>query len=496
MPVETEDRSLVNLRTSSLFTGSLPNLFGLAFPLLLGAFSIPYIIAQLGVARFGALTLIWAVLGYFSLFDFGISRALTKRVAELAAPNSAAYLGRAIRAGLLMLLGLGALVALLTLLTYGVAVKGGYVRDSREVFLSMLYLAFGMPFLLVGLGLRGILEGLQRFSPPNWSRVLLGIITFGVPVPLLKYSPSLDILVAALSLGRILTILLQGWACRHELRLAISSPTDRAEVVLLLRFGGWLTVSNLVSPIMVFIDRFVVGASPHAAALAYYTTPFEMVTRLLIVPGAITTALFPKMVVLHGGNDSSAGNAMLKGMALTLVFLTPLVISIQVFAPELLGMWLGDEFVRYGALPMQLIAWGVLLNAMAQFPFAYLQSAGRPSWIARLHLAELPIYLLLLFFCLESWGIRGVAAVWLIRTGIDLLLLSVMSLFVAPRQVAFPMLAIHTVAMFAGSLWLWGVHNHLDWVERSVACAVASILFAWIFLRVGGFQLRFERSLL
>src|SRR5205807_623908 len=38
--------------------------------------------AGLGTDRFGVLTLAWMVLGYFSLFDLGLGRALTKRVAE------------------------------------------------------------------------------------------------------------------------------------------------------------------------------------------------------------------------------------------------------------------------------------------------------------------------------------------------------------------------------------------------------------------------------
>ena len=60
----------------------------------------------------------------------------------------------------------------------------------------------------------------------------------------------------------------------------------RAEVREILGFGGWMMVSNLVSPLMVFADRFVIAASSVASQLAYYTTPFEVVTRLLVVPAA------------------------------------------------------------------------------------------------------------------------------------------------------------------------------------------------------------------
>ena len=35
----------------------------------------------IGVEAFGILTLIWSLIGYFSLFDFWLGRALTQRVA-------------------------------------------------------------------------------------------------------------------------------------------------------------------------------------------------------------------------------------------------------------------------------------------------------------------------------------------------------------------------------------------------------------------------------
>ena len=58
------------------------NLLGTGAPLLVAIVAIPLLIQGLGTARFGVLTLAWLVVGYFSLFDLGLGRALTKLVAE------------------------------------------------------------------------------------------------------------------------------------------------------------------------------------------------------------------------------------------------------------------------------------------------------------------------------------------------------------------------------------------------------------------------------
>lgn len=59
---------------------SLYNVLGLGLPLLVAVFCIPVLIQKLGNANFGLLTLIWAVVSYFGLFDLGLGRALTQRL--------------------------------------------------------------------------------------------------------------------------------------------------------------------------------------------------------------------------------------------------------------------------------------------------------------------------------------------------------------------------------------------------------------------------------
>jgi O-antigen/teichoic acid export membrane protein len=58
------------------------NLIGSATPMVVAVFCIPILIRGLGTERFGVLTLAWAVIGYASLFDLGLGRALTQLVAR------------------------------------------------------------------------------------------------------------------------------------------------------------------------------------------------------------------------------------------------------------------------------------------------------------------------------------------------------------------------------------------------------------------------------
>src|SRR5437588_11464434 len=58
------------------------NLLSLVAPMLVALGAIPSLIRTLGADRFGILTLAWMLIGYSSLFDLGLGRALTKLVSE------------------------------------------------------------------------------------------------------------------------------------------------------------------------------------------------------------------------------------------------------------------------------------------------------------------------------------------------------------------------------------------------------------------------------
>ncbi len=44
---------------------------------------------------------------------------------------------------------------------------------------------------------------------------------------------------------------------------------------------------------MVYLDRFVIGAAIALPAVAYYSAPYEIVTRLWLIPAALAGVLFP-----------------------------------------------------------------------------------------------------------------------------------------------------------------------------------------------------------
>ena len=421
------------------------NLVGTLLPLLAALWAMPWLAQRLGTERFGLLALAWVLIGYFGLFEFGIGRALTRFVAERAGrPEAAELPGLCSTAtALAALAGLvgGAVVAAAA--WWG----GGWMSRvppalQAEVANGLLVIALGIPPTVGTAAFRGMLEGLQRFKLLMAIRVPSGVLLFAAPCLTAAFSPRLDWALASIVLTRWLVLLVHAVPCRQA--IAMSWQAVRGSWVgPLLRMGGWLTVSNVVSPVIVYADRFVIGGLLSAVAVAHYAAPFEMVSRLLVLPVALAGALFPALAAAQSaagtvaGVSSASAGALLRRQAtlLTLAVVLPLALIGGAYATPLLAAWMGPEFAEQGSAATRILLLGFVFNAVAHIPFAALHGYGLARQTALLHLLELPLYLAGLVWLVQTHGIEGAATAWAARALLDLLALLAL-LARAERQMA------------------------------------------------------------
>lgn len=401
------------------------NLLGNILPLGVGLFIFPLIISAYGTERFGLLALAWSLVGYFSLFDMGLSRALTQMVAErLSQQVDHAEVVEMIRTSfrVMFLLGLiGGIVLWLIvpwLVTDMLKVSSALKHETIQAF---SVLAFSIPLVVHTSALRGVLDALQLFKQASMIRILLGVGTFIGPYIASLFGASLIHAVYSLLIVRIISWMMHIYAVHNTALLKNKSlPYHVKWLQPLFTFGSWMTVSNIVGPLMVYLDRFVIAALISASAVAYYVAPYEVVTKMWAVPAAISGVLFPLFAKEWQANPLSSAKFLNQGVTYVLIFLYPPILLLSLFAHEWLLIWLNPEFSQNGAVIVGWLAAGVLVNSVAQIIFAKVQGAGRADWTAKLHMIEVVPYLILLWFALKYFGIAGAAMVWFLRATFDM----------------------------------------------------------------------------
>ncbi|WP_068604034.1 flippase [Paenibacillus swuensis] len=417
-----------NLSTQTITKNTIYNLLGIGLPVLVAIGSIPLLIERMGTERFGLLSLCWVIIGYFSIFDLGLGRALTRIIAEKRALNhkqDIAELASTTTTVILLLGFTGAAVLFLTAPWIANTVMRLPDALREEALHSMYILSVSIPVLTLSASLKGIMEAYERFDLVNAIRLPLGLITFLGPLfVVFTYSNRLVDVVGLLVAVRFGFLMVQYLLCRRlNAQMLNPSHIRFRRIREVLHFAGWMTVSNVLSPMMVYMDRLLMGGLTSIAAVAYYATPYEMVTKILMIPSALSSVLFPAFSGMKGHQADRIGPLYLRGVTAAMLAMFPVILTVVTFAHGIMEIWLNVEFADQSYRVMQILAMGVFLNGIANIPYALVQGLGRPDLTAKAHLAEIIGYLPICCMLILNFGAVGAAIAWLLRVGTDLMLL-------------------------------------------------------------------------
>lgn len=399
---------------------------GGVLPLMVGIVVFPLIVKLYGAERFGILAIAWSLVGYFSLFDMGLSRALTQMVAErVSVKSDQAETVQLITTAFHVMWLLGLIGGLfLWLITPWLVhdVLSVTANIQQEIITSFEILSLAIPFVVHTSVLRGVMEALHLFKQASLIRLVLGLGTFIGPYLASLYSHSLVYASIALVVLRFLGWVMHFYVMKNTSLLRNNSKKfDGKWLKPLFSYGGWISISNIIGPLMVYLDRFVIAAMLGTASVAYYVAPYEIVTKLWLVPAAFAGVLFPVFARDWIVNPASAAKMLNQGIVYVLALVYPIALMGALYSHELLIFWLGSEFAVNGKNVVCWLSAGVVVNSVAHILYAKVQGVGRADLTAKLHLAESLPYWLFLWFAIKYYGLEGAAIAWFLRVSIDAL---------------------------------------------------------------------------
>lgn len=466
------------------------NLTGESIPVLAAVVAIPVLVHRLGADRFGIMTLSWMIAGYFGLFDLGLGRALTKAMAQELSLGLDAKAAKLFWTSLAMMLALGAAAGItLAMMTPWLAHRALKIPLAlqEETRAGFLVIALGLPMLVSTSALRGALTAAERFDLLNLIRTPSGLMSFAAPVLLLPFTHNVGWLIAALMVNRAV-----GWtiyfvamlhalpALRSGFRIEFSCARP------LISFGAWITVSNVITPIMIYLDRFFIGATLSMAAVTAYAVPMEIVSKSFILPAAISGVMFPAFARAFATAPAAMGALFARSLKLVALILCPLCAALVAFAPEIMALWMGHRFGAESAAVLQILAVGAFVTGLSWIALALLHGAHRPDLAAKIHLVDFPLYALLLWLAVRKFGLIGAALVWSGRLFAENLVIFVIaSRFVAVSRrevlVGFTSMLI-AIALIAAGAMLPDLRSKVTFLFGMIA---ASGILGWRFLLEG-----------
>jgi O-antigen/teichoic acid export membrane protein/glycosyltransferase involved in cell wall biosynthesis len=452
-------------------------------PMLTGVLTIPYIVRGLGTDGYGILSIAMMLLGYFNIFDLGLSRATVKFVAENLDSDDTHKVPELIWTSLSLLVILGCIGGVIAAFFVPVSVTHVFKMPAAlagQARIALFVLCASMPIMLGNNALRGVLEAAQRFDLVNLVKVPSSVLFYLVAALAIPFGIHVAGIVSIMVGIRLSSTVAYFFLCFRVIPgLGDHLRFSRGSLRPLAIFGGWIMVSNVCTPIFAYLERFMIASILSVSTLTFYSAPYELVSKLLIFPMAIVPSLFPYFSY-HGSKKTTEVSEVTSRTVkyLLLVFIPALAVFFF-FAHDIMLLWLGPAFAAQSTVVLQLITLVFVFNGLAYVPYTSVQALGRPDLKAIQDLVTIPIYVAFAWWFMRRYGINGAAFAKLLLTLIDCFILYAF----ASRLKAFSFRDVVSGPLFRAILVSAGLLAAIFFIRSShVQLPIAAALTLFSFL--------------
>jgi O-antigen/teichoic acid export membrane protein len=412
-----------------LARNSLLNLATGLVLLSLNLLFVPLMIRSYGNELYGVLTATWMVLAHLGWLDLGFSRASAKYVAQDLARGKCDQAVFWSWTALLTQTFLGACGAAVLWLLAPRLVDLLHVQPSRTelVILTLRLFAFSIPLDLAARSLTGVLQAGQRFDWIN------GLTLFGIAWTHAVYALGIFMrgefrsVIYGLFALRLVNLAGYYWAALRVLPALHRLPDPRTFLRRyghlareMFRFGGWVSLAAMIGPLLLYFDQWLISVLLGVAALPFFAVPFNLLTRLAVLPSSLTTTLFPAFSAMGARTEwERLESYFVRSHRYLLTALIPLLFVLFLWAPTILRVWISPTFAEHAALPLRILVFGFGIALLAPLSGALLEGVGRPDLLTKLYLVELPFNIALVWLLTRQFGLVGAAVSYTVRAIVE-----------------------------------------------------------------------------
>jgi O-antigen/teichoic acid export membrane protein len=387
-------------------------------PLVIGFACVPFIIKYLGNERFGILTLIWAIIGYSTVLDLGLGRALTQHIASKIGQNDTESLPGTIISAIMSVFCMGSLGCLLLWFFSSAIVNALHVSPTifNETVVTIRIVVISLPFLIGNIMVMGVYEAYQKFAflnKMNWPIVFSNFIA---PFFILPFCNSLPAVVIAVLVSRIFVFIYM-IAVFHTVipDFFKKASFDLEKVKPLFGYSKWVATNSVFESAGSLVDRFFVSHLLNASVVAFLTTPSFAMMRFSGFVTSSVNVMFPAFSTEFIQNPERCRRIYLKMIKVMVGFMLIPFLGVALFSKPLLTLWLGSNFAEHSYLCLSLYAIVFYIKGIGVFVQSFVDASGNMKTSCLINISTLPLLLIMLTYFISNLGIIGAPIALAIR---------------------------------------------------------------------------------
>ena len=397
----------------------------------------PYVLRELGVARYGVWILTSSFIGYYGFLDLGFRGGITQYLTRYLAVKDYETGSDCLSTAVAVLSMLGVMMAALS-------IGGAYVaphiftipQDMQyEAFWCILIVGMSSAVECVFSPYGALFTAKQRFEIANIIGIGTRLLTAGGIVTALKTGNGL-IGVSIAFCGANLVDYLIRWQVASRLVPELKVSLRRASLIRLREiasFGAWNFLMSLNFYIYSYVPNILIGAFMPIAAVGHYALATGLSRQLNSVLGPVPQVVYPAATEMHA-QDNLSGLEILyhKASRLMMLIMIPAVLIAAFWASDFYRLWIGEKYLSGTPfLSVAIIFQILLISTVTCFSSTIAQQiiigTGRVRVSATLLIIGSIINLSFSLILIRPYGLAGVAAATVIASVvIDLIAMPLM----------------------------------------------------------------------
>ena len=311
--------------------------------------------------------------------------------------------------------------ALLVLVFWGLLQMDFFQKIIESNKIPQLYLwlvVLTIPLTLLLGFFQSVLMGrgeITNYNKINFLREILQLLFVIILLWVLKKG----LLGAVLShiVAIILAVLLSVFLVRNITRIRFGFHKGLVKDSFI--YGGKVYLANMMSFLNYRLDMFLIAFFLNPLAVGLYSIAVGIAERLFIIPGAITTVLYPKISSME---DSKANEFTPKIARHTFFIMVISAIFLLILAQPFIRLFFGNDFLP-AVLPLIILLPAIIAFGVGGVLAADLAGRGKPEFALWGSLIGLVFNVVLNIIFIPKWGISGAAFASTISYWIDTLIL-------------------------------------------------------------------------
>ncbi len=386
----------------------------------------PFVLHELGAARYGIWILTSSFVGYYGFLDLGfragVAQYLTRYLSlqdydKASETLSSAVVALSLLAGLVTFLSIwGAYIA-----PHLITIPSDLIQES---FWCILIVGISSAIEIVYSPYAAIFTAMQRFDLSNLIGIGTRLLTAVGIFTTLKLGYGLVGVSAAFCGANVIDYLVR-WQVARRLAPKLNVSWHRSNLARfreVASFGGWNFLISINGYIYNYVPNIMIAAFMPVAAIGYYALATGLLRNVNSVLTPIAQVIYPVAVEIHAkGNQNELVRLYHDGSRLMMLAMTSIVFVAIFWSEDFYRLWVGEKYVsgvqfHSVALVFQILIISTFTTYISSVAGQILIGAGRVQIIAKALICGSILNLSFSLILIRPYGLAGIAAATVIAS--------------------------------------------------------------------------------